>query len=75
MAYDMPKEGTRRLQLVLGIGGFVACAVALAVVLILHGGPTWHGWWGVMAVLLVLGYFLPRAIVPVLEWVIAGYKG
>ncbi|MCG8354610.1 MAG: hypothetical protein MI920_03480 [Kiloniellales bacterium] len=73
----MPKlggEGRRRLTLVLcGLSG-AACAAAMALVLLLYGMPFDPTWWWVMAAILAASFVLPRAFVPVAEWVIDGYR-
>lgn len=75
MAHGMPAEGTRRLSHVLGIVAVGGCALAYALLLAVYGAPYWKGWWVVMALLLVASFAAARALVTVVEWVIAGYKG
>ncbi len=68
------REGRRRLTLLLcGFGG-VGCAGMMLVVLLTYGAPYNPVWWPVMGVVLVLAFILPRALVPLIEWVIAGYR-
>jgi hypothetical protein len=56
----------------LGVAGYV---IAIGAVLFLHGPPYWPSWWIAIAALLAAAWLVPRALVSVLEWVIAGYKG
>lgn len=66
-------EGRRRLGLLLcGLGG-VSCAAAMALVLVFYGLPFNPVWWWVMAAVLLGAFVLPLLIVPLVEWVIAGY--
>ena len=67
-------EGQRRLTLLLcGLGG-AGCAGAMLLVLLLYGAPYEPYWWAVMAVVLALAFVVPRALVPVVDWVIEGYR-
>lgn len=74
MAFDLPRKGTRRLQILLAIAGAVALVIGLGVVLFLNGAPYWRGWWFVMAAL-ILGS-IPAGVLlsQLVEWVIAGYR-
>ncbi len=67
-------EGRRRLTLLLcGLGG-AGCAGAMLFVLLLYGAPYEPFWWAVMAVILAAAFVVPRALVPLAEWVIEGYR-
>ncbi|MFQ5786020.1 MAG: hypothetical protein ACE5H8_14530 [Alphaproteobacteria bacterium] len=67
-------EGRRRLTLVLcGVSGGL-CAALMAALLIVYGAPYASYWWGVMAAILVVAFTAPRAFVPLIEWVIEGYR-
>ena len=67
-------EGQRRLTLLLcGLGG-AGCAGAMLLVLLLYGAPYEPYWWAVMAIVLALAFVAPRALVPIVEWVIDGYR-
>jgi hypothetical protein len=74
MAYGLPSEGTRRLQL--GIGGLAValCFLSYVVIIVLHGPPYWAGWWVAMLLVLVAVFFSGRVVAPLLEWIIAGYR-
>jgi hypothetical protein len=74
MSQGLPREGTRRLSIGLGILAVIGCAVAYALIVLLHGPPFWVGWWVVMAVLLAASFLLGRVLAPLLEWIIAGYS-
>ena len=74
MAFGLPGEGTRRLRLVFGPLGGAGCVVVYAVSIAVHGAPYWAGWWVVMTVGLVAAVFVGRALAPIVEWVIAGYR-
>jgi hypothetical protein len=74
MASGLPAEGTRRLSLVLGVLGGTTCILAYAVTIIAHGPPYWVGWWVLMLAILVFAVFGGRAMVPICEWVIVGYR-
>lgn len=67
-------EGRRRLTLLLcGLGGG-SCAGAMLLVLILYGTPYNAIWWAVMGAVLLAAFILPRALVPLIEWVMDGYR-
>ena len=67
-------EGQRRLTLLLcGLGG-AGCAGAMLLVLLFYGAPYEPYWWAVMAIVLALAFVVPRALVPIVEWVIDGYR-
>lgn len=67
-------EGQRRLTLLLcGLGG-AGCAGAMLLVLLLYGAPYQPYWWAVMAIVLAVAFVIPRALVPIVEWVIDGYR-
>ena len=67
-------EGQRRLGVLLcGLGG-AGCAGAMLLVLLLYGAPYNSIWWGVMAVILAAAFVAPRALVPLVDWVIEGYR-
>ena len=71
---DVRNEGRRRLTVLLcGLGG-AGCAGAMLLVLLLYGAPYEPYWWGVMAVILVVAFVAPRALVPLVDWVIEGYR-
>jgi hypothetical protein len=74
MSYELVSEGTRRLRLVLSSSAAAAILVAYIVLLTVYGRPYWPGWWIVMAAILVVAFLAGRALVPVFEWVIAGYR-
>ena len=74
MAYGLPSEGTRRLQLGLGVLTLVVYLVTLVATIALHGAPYWAGWWAVIAVLAVGAFLIGRPVALILEWVIAGYR-
>jgi hypothetical protein len=74
MAFELPREGTRRLRLVLSVLGVAAIVAGYIVVLLVYGTPYWRGWWAVMALILVLALFTGRALTRVVEWVMAGYR-
>ena len=67
-------EGRRRLTVLLcGLGG-AGCAGAMLLVLLLYGAPYNSIWWAVMAVILAAAFVAPRALVPLVDWVIEGYR-
>lgn len=66
--------GRRRLRLLLGILGVLACAGAMGLVLWFYGQPYNPRWWWVMAAALGAAFFLPWLAVPGIEWVRAGYR-
>ena len=71
---DEMKEGRRRLTMLLcGLSG-TSCAFAMLLVLIFYGTPYHAYWWLVMAAILAGAIVLPRFLVPLIEWVIAGYR-
>jgi hypothetical protein len=74
MSQGLPREGTRRLRIGLGALAVFGCAVTYIVIIVLHGPPFWAGWWVVMAALLAASFLLGRALAPLLEWIIAGYR-
>ena len=65
--------GRRRLRLVLCPLGGGLCAGAMALVVIFYGAPYNPLWWWAMAGVLAAATMAPLAVVPVVEWVIAGY--
>ena len=68
------REGRRRLRLLLcGLGG-TSCAGAMLLVLLLYGPPYAGYWWGVMAAILAASFIAPLVLVPLIEWVIDGYR-
>lgn len=69
------RVGPRRLGLVLsgGFGGL--CAGAMLVVLGVLGAPWNPIWWGVMAAILLAAFAVPPILlVPLIDWVIDGYR-
>ncbi len=72
---NLPKEGRRRLTLMLCGAGGLSCVLAMLAVLIFYGTPYNPMWWWVMGAVLLGAFVLPRALVPLIEWVIAGYRG
>lgn len=68
------REGRRRMRIVVCSLSGAGCAVSMALVLVLYGLPFDPLWWWVMAAILVAACVLPLALVPVLEWVIEGYR-
>jgi hypothetical protein len=67
--------GPRRLGLLLsgGFGGL--CAGAMLVVLAVLGAPYNPMWWGVMAAILLAAFLLPPILfLPLVDWVIDGYR-
>ena len=68
------REGRRRLAIVLCCAGGLTCAGAMALVLILYGTPYESYWWAVMAAILAASCVLPRLLVPMVEWVVEGYR-
>src|SRR5260370_36959976 len=75
MSHGLPSEGTRRIQIGLGLIAASGCVLAEIAVLILHGRPYWTGWWMVMVALIAGSFLLGRILTPLLEWIIAGYRG
>ena len=73
MTGDM-SEGRRRLTLLLCSTSGTGCTVAMMVVLIVYGAPYEAYWWAVMGVILAAAFVLPRFLVPLIEWVIEGYR-
>ncbi len=70
----LQNEGRRRLTVLLcGLGG-AGCAGAMLLVLLLYGAPYNSIWWGVMAVILAAAFVAPLALVPLVDWVIEGYR-
>lgn len=67
-------EGSRRLALVLGGLGLIACAVPMGLVLILYGRPHNPVWWAVMGAILVAASIGPRLLVPLFDWVAEGFR-
>ena len=67
------RKGRLRLSIFLCTLSGTACAVLMAGVLFLYGTPYNPLWWWVMAAVLAAALLLPLALVPVIEWVIAGY--
>ncbi len=66
--------GRRRLTILFcGLGGTL-CTLAMAAVLMLYGTPYNGYWWAVMAAVLAAAFVLPRLVVPVIEWVMDGYR-
>lgn len=65
--------GRRRLGLLLGALGLLGTAGSMALVLYFYGSPYNPTWWWVMGGLLVASFFLPRLLVPAIEWVLEGY--
>ena len=68
------KEGRRRLTLLLCGTSGAGCAVAMLLLLIVYGAPYEAYWWAVMGVILAAAFVLPRFLVPLIEWVIDGYR-
>jgi hypothetical protein len=75
MSQGLPREGTRRLSIGLGILAVIGCAIAYVLIVTLRGPPFWFGWWIVMALLLAASFLFGRVLAPLLEWIIAGYTG
>lgn len=67
-------EGSRRLALLLGGLGVLACAVPMGFVLLLYGRPHNPVWWVVMAAILAAVFVGPRLLMPLFEWVAEGYR-
>ncbi len=67
-------SGRRRLTILLSCLSGGACALAMAMVLIVYGAPYDPMWWWVMAAMLLAAFALPRLLVFPIEWVIAGYR-
>ena len=65
--------GRRRLRLLLCSVSGGLCATAMALVLIVYGTPFNPMWWLVMGGILAAAFVVPMVVVPVVEWVIAGY--
>jgi hypothetical protein len=74
MAFDLPSEGTRRLRVIAGIASVVVTVVIEWSVLFLHGIPYRTFWWFVLGAILIGSFFAGRALVTLIEWVIAGYR-
>jgi hypothetical protein len=74
MAFDLPREGTRRLRIVLGAAACLGFLAALAVILLVYGPPFWRGWWVVIGAMVVLSGPAGYLSAQVVEWVIAGYR-
>jgi len=66
--------GRRRLGLLLSLVGLLGCTVAMGLVLVFYGTPYNPLWWWVMGAILVASFFLPRLLVPAVEWVREGYN-
>ena len=65
--------GRRRLGVLLCTVSGGLCAAAMLLLLIVYGTPHNPMWWWVMGGLLAVAAVGPIAVVPVVEWVIAGY--
>ncbi len=65
--------GRRRLALLLSLSGLLGCAAAMGLVLVFYGTPYNPLWWWVMGAILVVSFFLPRLLVPAVDWVRKGY--
>lgn len=68
------RQGPRRLALVLSGSSGLACAAMMGAVLLVYGTPYNPLWWGVMAAIEAGALLLPLAFLPVIDWVIAGYR-
>lgn len=66
--------GRRRLGLLLSLLGLLATAGAMVLVLCFYGTPYNPMWWWVMGGALIASFFLPRLLVPAVEWVLEGYR-
>ncbi|MFQ5774675.1 MAG: hypothetical protein ACE5GS_09170 [Kiloniellaceae bacterium] len=63
------------MRLLLCSLGGASCAAAMATVLVFYGTPYNPMWWWVMGAILVAAFVLPAALVPWIDWVMAGYRG
>lgn len=66
--------GPKRLALLLSGSSGLACAAMMGVVLVVYGTPYNPLWWGVMAAIETAALVLPLALLPLVDWVIAGYR-
>lgn len=66
--------GRRRLGLLLSLLGLLGSAGSMALVLYFYGSPYNPMWWWVMGGALIVSFFLPRLLVPAVEWVWQGYR-
>lgn len=65
--------GRRRAQLAFGLLGGLACAAAMALILVFYGPPYNPMWWWVMGGLIIAAAFIAVGLVPVFEWILDGY--
>ena len=70
----LPREGRRRLIVLLSLLSGGTCAFAMAAVLIFYGTPYDTLWWWVMGAILAAAFAAGRILVIPVEWVIAGYR-
>ena len=68
------RQGPRRLGLLLSTGSGLLCLVMRGVVLAAYGTPFNPYWWVVMAVIALAAIMVPWLVVPLVDWVIAGYR-
>ena len=66
--------GPRRLGLVLSLLGGGHCALLMGLVLLIYGVPHNPVWWAIMAIILVGAVAGPHGLLPVVDWVIDGYR-
>ncbi len=68
-------EGRRRLRLALAGFGAGTCGAAMALVLVFYGTPFNPIWWAAMAAVMGGSTAVATLFAPLIEWVIAGYRG
>ncbi len=68
-----PREGRRRLRLLLGSLGAAACALAMVLVLVFYGLPFNPLWWAAMASILVAAGVVSGLCASLVEWAAKGY--
>ena len=69
-----PRQGPKRLGLLLSCGSGSLCLAMMAFVLAAYGTPYNPIWWPVMAAIAVASVLVPLLVVPAVDWVIAGYR-
>lgn len=70
----LPREGRRRLIVLLSLLSGGTCVFAMAAVLMFHGTPYDTLWWWVMGAILAAAFAAGHILVIPVEWVIAGCR-